>query len=117
MLFLLAGAALAIHVGGTFVSTGLLSERFAIFPDQKEKFLSSLEKTLTLAFGKRVMVLVPLFDFSKAEVIILANKKGLSINKVYSCHSGLSDPCGSCISCNERSAAMQVLNKQNEGGK
>lgn len=115
LVFLIMAAAAAVQSGGSFVSIGLLSQRFALFPDQKQNFLDSTETTLKLALGLDIKVLVPLFDFSKADVIVLAKQKGVDISQVYSCHAGTEKPCGICISCKERISAMQSLNKENQG--
>ncbi|WP_457306864.1 7-cyano-7-deazaguanine synthase [Polaromonas sp. P5_E6] len=44
-------------------------------------------------------MIAPLSEFSKADVVSLANEKG--IVGTYSCHMGGNLPCGSCISCLE----------------
>ncbi len=116
LLFLVTGASLAVQTNGSFISIGLLSERFALFPDQNQHFLDSIEKTLEVALGKKIKVLAPLFDFSKVDVIVLAKQLGLDINKMYSCHKGGKEHCGSCISCKERSDAMKILKQLGEGG-
>lgn len=115
LLFLVAGAAMAMKTGGSFVSIGLLSEEFALFPDQRQAFVDSSERTLKLALGQDMKVLVPLLDFSKADVIVLASSKGIEVSTVYSCHAGLDEPCGRCISCRERISAMEILSKSMKG--
>ncbi len=114
LLFLVAGASLAVQTKGSFVSIGLLSEKFALFPDQKQQFLDSVERTLEAALGKKIKVVAPLFDFSKVDVIVLAKQLGIDIEKMYSCHKGGKEQCGSCISCKERSDAMEILEKVRE---
>lgn len=115
LVFLTMAAAAAAQFGGSFVSIGLLSQKFALFPDQKQDFLDSTETTLKLALGLEIKVLVPLFDFSKADVIVLSQQKGLDVSQVYSCHAGTEKPCGICISCKERISAMQSLNDDTRG--
>lgn len=116
LLFLVAGASLAAQTKGSFISIGLLSETFALFPDQKQRFLDSVERTIEAALGMKIKVLAPLFDFSKVDVIVLARQQGIDIGKMYSCHKGGKEHCGSCISCKERIDAMKILEQLGEGG-
>jgi 7-cyano-7-deazaguanine synthase len=64
----------------------------------------------------KIKVLAPLFDFSKVDVIVLARQQGIDIEKMYSCHKGGKEHCGSCISCKERIDAMKILEELGEGG-
>lgn len=116
LLFLVTGASLAAQTKGSFISIGLLSETFALFPDQKQRFLDSVERTIEAALGLKIKVLAPLFDFSKVDVIVLARQQGIDIGKMYSCHKGGKEHCGSCISCKERIDAMKILEQLGEGG-
>lgn len=99
LLFLLMGSAYAYQVGASTVAIGLLAERFSLFPDQRPAFLEQAERTIEAAMGRRIKVVMPLAEFSKADVIKLAQDKG--IVGTYSCHAGGAEPCGRCISCLE----------------
>lgn len=99
LMFLLMGSAYAYQLGVSAVSIGLLAEQFSIFPDQKPQFLAQAEIAITVAMGRKIKVLTPLFEFGKADVIRLAQAKG--VTGTYSCHTGNSEPCGRCIACLE----------------
>jgi 7-cyano-7-deazaguanine synthase len=99
LLFLLLGAAHAVKVGADSVAMGLLHEDSALFPDQTRDFVLSAERTISIAMGKTLRVLLPLAEFHKSEVVSLAKQKGIS--GTYSCHAGKEVPCGVCISCRE----------------
>lgn len=99
LMFLLMGSSYAYQVGASSVSVGLLAERFSLFPDQQLAFIIQAESAIEAALGRRIKVVTPLSDFSKADVIQLAHKKG--ITGTYSCHMGGNEPCGHCISCLE----------------
>lgn len=99
LLFLVVAAAYAYQLGISNIAIGLLSERFSLFPDQREDFILNAEETIRLAIGKRIYIKTPLFDFSKADVVRLAVQKGIA--DTYSCHVGESQACGKCISCLE----------------
>jgi 7-cyano-7-deazaguanine synthase len=99
LMFLLMGSAYAYQLGASSVAIGLLAEQFSLFPDQRPPFLANAEEAIEAAMGRRIKVLTPLIEFGKADVVRLANKKGVS--GTYSCHTGDSLPCGRCIACLE----------------
>lgn len=99
LMFLLMGSAYAYQQGLSSVSIGLLSEQFSLFPDQKIHFITHAEVTISMALGKKIELLTPLIEYTKADVINLAQLKG--IEGTYSCHAGKSKNCGVCISCME----------------
>jgi len=99
LMFLLMGSAYAYQVGASSVLVGLLSERFSLFPDQRSGFIAQAECTIEAALGRRIKVVMPLSEFSKADVVKMAQEKGIA--GTYSCHTGGSEPCGQCISCLE----------------
>lgn len=99
LMFLLMGSAYAYQQGASSVAMGLLAERFSLFPDQQSEFIEQAERAIAVALGRRIKVVLPLAEFSKADVVKLAQEKG--ITGTYSCHVGGSEPCGQCISCLE----------------
>jgi len=105
LLFLLAGSAYAYQTNSNTVAIALLSEKNCIFPDQTNTFISRAQEIINLALGRDIKIIAPLMQLSKAEVLHLANKKGIS--DTYSCHSGTETPCGKCVSCIERIDAMK----------
>jgi 7-cyano-7-deazaguanine synthase len=105
MLFLLAAAAYAKQNDAAAIAVGLLHEKTSIFPDQTSAFLRSAEATLKLAVDRPIQIIAPLSEFVKADVVALAEKKG--IKSTYSCHSGDPVPCEKCIACREFQFAEQ----------
>ncbi len=99
MLFLVAGSSFAYSVGSPAVSIGLLSEESAIFPDQTSAFLEAAQQAISHSLGVPMKIVAPLMHLTKAEVIAIARRKGIS--GTYSCHTGNQDPCGECVSCRE----------------
>jgi len=110
LLFLVLGAAYAYSNSIYFVSIGLLSD--SIFPDQTEDFISSTQKAISEALGVNVKILTPLREFNKVDIIRLAKQYSLPLNITYSCHLGGEEPCGRCISCQEKIAALEQLEKK-----
>ena len=99
LLFVLAGAAHAFKVQANGVAIGLLNPANRLFPDQTMEFLQEAERVVETAIGKRISVFAPLINFSKTDILVMANERG--ITHTYSCHSGGEEPCGVCIACVE----------------
>lgn len=99
LIFLLMGSAYAYQQGASSVAIGLLAEESSLFPDQKPEFVAQAEICISAAMGRQIKVITPLIDFHKADVVTLAQTKG--ITGTYSCHTGNSEPCGRCIACLE----------------
>ena len=99
MLFLLVGATYACNVCANSISIGLLSEELSLFPDQTKEFLGKAQDLICLMTGRKLQILTPLMEFTKRDVIALAEKKG--VTGTYSCHAGGETPCGECIACKE----------------
>ncbi len=99
LMFLLMGGAYAYQLGVSSVAIGLLAEKFSLFPDQRLSFLAQAEIAIAVAMGRQIKVVTPLIEFGKADVVRLADAKG--VTGTYSCHTGNSEPCGRCIACLE----------------
>ena len=99
MLFLLIASAYAYQVKADAVSIALLHEDTSLFPDQTSSFLYDAEQMINKCMGRNIRILAPLADYHKADVVALAEDKG--IRNTYSCHKGEDKPCGDCIACNE----------------
>ena len=105
LLFVLAGAAYACKVQANSVALGLLNPADHLFPDQTERFVEKCEKIIEIAIGSRILVLTPLIDFSKRDILVMAQTRG--IEHTYSCHAGEDKPCGVCIACVEINNAKE----------
>ena len=107
LLFVLAGAAYAFKVQADSIALGLLNPANHLFPDQTNEFVEECERMIETAMGKRILVLTPLSEFSKRDVLIMASQRG--IKHTYSCHAGGDKPCGKCIAC------IEINNAKKEG--
>lgn len=105
LLLLLCGAAYAFRLQANAVAIGLLHPKNSLFPDQTEAFLRKAEDMIEITMQKRISVLAPLIEFTKADVLSMAKARGL--RDTYSCHAGGADPCGKCVSCIEIANAME----------
>lgn len=99
LLFLVTGAAYAFKIRADGVAIGLLDPAQHLFPDQTRLFADACESMIETAMGKRIRILTPLIEFSKSDVLAMAQARGL--RNTYSCHAGGDTPCGVCVSCVE----------------
>jgi len=99
LLLLLCGAAYAYNVSANGVAIGLLNPDNHLFPDQTLAFLRKAEDMIKTTLGRRIAVLAPLIEFSKADILQMAAARGL--RDTYSCHAGGLKPCGKCVACVE----------------
>lgn len=99
LLLVLAGAAYAFKVQANGVAIGLLDPSQHLFPDQTREFAEACEAMIEMAMGKHIRVLTPLIEFSKSDVLAMAQSRGL--RETYSCHTGGDSPCGMCVACVE----------------
>lgn len=105
LLLLLCGAAYAYSVQADGVAIGLLDPEDCLFPDQTLDFLRKTEDMIETAMKKRIAVLAPLIEFTKADILSLATARGLQ--NTYSCHAGGNEPCGKCVACIEIANAKE----------
>lgn len=101
LLFLIVACSYAHYRGANKVAIGLLTEKFHIFPDQTGRFIVNTNIAANEALNDDISIVTPLINFTKSEVIELAKRYKLPIEKTYSCHSGKDTYCGKCISCLE----------------
>jgi 7-cyano-7-deazaguanine synthase len=99
LMFLTMGAAHGYQCGADAVAIGLLDEAFSLFPDQTRTFIRDAEALISKSLDRTFRVITPMMSFSKAEVVRIAQSKG--IDETYSCHAGTDEPCGVCIACRE----------------
>lgn len=99
LMFLLMGSAYAYQQNVSSVAIGLLAEEFSLFPDQQLQFVVQAQTAIAAALGRQIKILTPLIEFGKADVVRLAQDKG--IVNTYSCHTGNAQPCRRCIACLE----------------
>lgn len=101
LLFLVVASAYAHQEGAQKIAIGLLSEELHLFPDQTNRFIVNANVAVNEAMDDDLVIVTPLINFSKDEVIKLAKHYNLPLNDTYSCHSGNEKYCGECVACKE----------------
>ena len=74
-----------------------------IYKDTTVKFIDNANRASTSGTNNRVKIKAPFAKYYKEDVISLAKKLNVPIDKTYSCFTGNKIPCGTCSACRIRS--------------
>lgn len=112
MIFISIAAAWAISEKYNTVSYAAHNNDTALYPDCRETFASSLNKTLQLADWHPVSLLRPYIDLSKSDIVKKAHtlKNIPPLQKTWSCYAGQDIHCGTCSTCIDRKEAFKKAN-------
>lgn len=104
--FLLSASVWAKKLGATEVWTGVSEADYSGYPDCREKFIKSQQRTIRLALEWPIKIVTPFMHMTKAQEWALADELGiLEIieNETVTCYNGiLGKGCGKCPACRLR---------------
>ena len=113
--FLLAAAVWAKTLGATVLYTGVSEADFSGYPDCREAFIKSQEKTIRLALDYPIKIETPFIHKTKAEEWALAASLGildLVKNETVTCYNGIPGAgCGQCPACKLRARGLREFEK------
>lgn len=78
---------------------GFNKEEALTFPDNSKEFLRRTNAVLKKSTRNGMRVISPTIEMDKTEILGLALKKGLDIERLWYCYNGLDRPCKKCESC------------------
>lgn len=101
LFFLSAAAIVARQVGAAVIYTGVCQTDFSGYPDCRDDFVRSAEKTINLALESRLKIKTPLMFLTKAETVELmrALKRLDWYRESHTCYEGQRPSCGGCPAC------------------
>ncbi len=109
--FLLSASVWAKKLGATEVWTGVSEADYSGYPDCREKFIKSQQRTIRLALEWPIKIVTPFMHMTKAQEWALADELGiLEIieNETVTCYNGiLGKGCGKCPACRLRNAGYR----------
>jgi len=76
------------------------------FPDCRQAFLKAMNKSVEAA-GYKVEICAPYLEKSKRAIVTMSKDLAVPIADTWSCYEAGQEPCGECMACEKRSAAMQ----------
>jgi 7-cyano-7-deazaguanine synthase len=109
--FLLSASVWAKKLGATEVWTGVSEADYSGYPDCREKFIKSQQRTIRLALEWPIKIVTPFMHMTKAQEWALADDLGiLEIieNETVTCYNGIiGKGCGKCPACRLRNAGYR----------
>ena len=102
--FLSTAAIYAYQLGIKNLITGTCETDFSGYPDCRDEFIKSLEKTLNLAMDYEFEIHTPLMFLNKKETVELMEKLGRTdlLKFTNTCYEGGRKACGKCPACELR---------------
>ena len=111
--FLLAAAVWAKSLGAAEVWTGVSEADYSGYPDCREAFVRSQQRTIRLALEWPVRIVAPFLHKTKAQEWALADKLGifeLVRDRTLTCYNGIPGAgCGKCPACKLRAAGLKAF--------
>ena len=102
-IFLSFALSYAEAIGAKAIFIGANAIDFSGYPDCRPSFYKAFQKVIKEGTkAKKIKILTPLIDLSKAQIIRLGMKLGAPLDLTWSCYQGGSKPCGVCDSCRLR---------------
>lgn len=105
-LFLNIAAAYADKYGYSDIVFGANKQEALNFPDNTTNFVNSINKTFEYSTIAKVNVAAPLINYDKNDIVSLALKHNVPIDKVWSCYVNGEKNCGECESCKNLKSAL-----------
>lgn len=101
LIFLSTAAIYAKNLGIHEIITGVCQTDYSGYPDCRDQFIKSLQKTLTLSMDYTFKIHTPLMWLNKAETVKLMQKLGHLdlLAHTHTCYEGKQPPCGKCPAC------------------
>jgi 7-cyano-7-deazaguanine synthase len=104
MILMSIAAGLCESMDAEMIYIGANSVDYSGYPDCRKEFFDAFEKMIALgtkagAEGRRIRIMAPILDMSKADIIRLGKKLKAPMHLTWSCYGGGGKACGRCDSC------------------
>ncbi|WNY22837.1 7-cyano-7-deazaguanine synthase [Methanimicrococcus hongohii] len=111
LFFLSIAGVIARNNGRHNIITGVSESDFSGYPDCREEFIKSAEKTISLAMDYEIKIHTPLMHKTKAETWKMAEELGiidLIAEETVTCYNGIAGSgCGECPACTLRQKGLE----------
>ncbi len=111
-IFLSFALSFAEAIGAQAIFIGANALDYSGYPDCRPDYYAAYQKVIEKGTkAKKIKIVTPLIDLTKAEIIKLGRKLGAPLEMTWSCYQGGSKPCGVCDSCRLRAKGFSLYNK------
>ena len=105
-LFLNIAAAYADSYNYNYILFGANKDEAKTFPDNTEDFRREISKVFECSTLQKPMVIAPLINYSKGDIVRIAMEKSVPLELVRSCYDSGRKHCGICESCRHLKQAL-----------
>lgn len=111
-IFLSLAAALAEKEGAEIISIGVVEEDSSGYPDCKESFINSMQKSINLGTKDetKIKIHMPLVHLSKSQIVEQSLRLNVPLELTWSCYKEEEKACGVCDSCRLRLNGFRLAN-------
>ena len=107
--FLSVAVSYADVIGAEQVFYGAQGSDAPFYPDCRRRFFKAFQKAAREGTGSHINIDAPFHKMRKPDIIKLASKLGVPIEKTWSCYLDGEKHCGNCESCiNRKNAFMEA---------
>ena len=109
ILFLTVAASLAHSKSIHDLVIGVSQVDYSGYPDCREGFIKSMQKSLALGMDYGIKIHTPLLHKTKKDIVLLAKKLGVLhlMKHTHTCYRGTKKPCGTCPACKLRAKGFE----------
>ncbi len=109
ILFITVAASLAYTKRIKDLVIGVSQEDYSGYPDCREPFIRSMEKSLSLGMARKFRIHAPLQHKTKKDTVLLAKKLGVlrHMSHTHTCYRGTKKPCNTCPACRLRARGFR----------
>lgn len=108
MIMLAVAVGHAISIEYDAVAYGAHAGDHTIYPDCRQEFVDAMKTVIGLCDWKKIELLTPFIDKSKAEIAEVGAGLGVPFGETWSCYKGGAKHCGTCGTCVERKEAFEL---------
>lgn len=112
-LFLNIAASYADAMGYNYIIFGANKDEAKTFPDNTEEFRKQITKLFRTSTLIKPVVIAPLINCSKGDIVKIAIEKLVPLELVRSCYGSGETHCGKCASCKHLKRALAENNCSN----
>lgn len=103
-IFISIATAIAEKEGASVLSIGVVEEDSSGYPDCREEYILSMQKSINLGTKKETLleIKMPLVHLKKSQIVQEAVKRDVPLELTWSCYKSEEKACGVCDSCRLR---------------